>query len=257
MKTRILALTLIVALTSAIVCAGDNSTGGVSTEDNFPIVISPGGYAEGLNNVYGTIGQGIYDMLWFIALGAGNLNLQVEDAGIMGDTMLAVGGCIIGGPPSFMDWATSPDIINIDVPCADFALGFMLMGYIDVPGGFPAGYYWRADMGGGGGIVGTWDLYYDWGCTGSPSLTTWDFYPDGTFDDGQGASGTYTMVGDQLTATYSSGTVYTGTLSGTYMSGTMLGFSGQTGCWEAFKTALPSTEASQGDSGIDAAGNEK
>ena len=63
------------------------------------------------------------------------------------------------------------------------------------------------------------------------------------------------MAGDQLTATYSSGTVYTGTLSGTYMSGTMLGFTGQTGTWEAFKTAVPSTEASQDVSGMDAAGN--
>jgi len=71
----------------------------------------------------------------------------------------------MGGPASFLDFAVSPDIISFDVSCADFALGYMLVTYYDAPGGFPAGYYWRADMGGSPGcdIVGTWDLLYDWG----------------------------------------------------------------------------------------------
>jgi hypothetical protein len=257
MKNRILALTLIVALTSAIVCAGDNSAGGVSTEENFAFIIGPGEYAEGLNDLYGTIGQGYYDIVWFITLGAGNLHLEVEDCCIMGDTMVATGDLIMGGPAPFLDWATSPDIISINVSVPDFALGYMVTCYIDAPGGFPAGYYWRADMGcGPSDIVGTWDLIYDWDPPGSPSTTWWEFFADGTFIDGQGNGGTYTVVGDQLTATYSVGTVYTGTISGTYMSGTMLRWDGGlAGTWEAFKTSLPSTEASQDDSGIDADGN--
>jgi hypothetical protein len=146
MKTRILALTLIVALMSAVVCAGDNSTGGVSTEENFGFVISPGGYADGIGSLAGTIGQGYYDIVWFIVLGAGNLHLEVEDCCVMGDVMVASGQLIIGGPASFVDFAVSPDIISFDVGCPDFAIGMMMMCYYAAPGGLPAGYYWRAEM---------------------------------------------------------------------------------------------------------------
>ncbi|MHC4536173.1 MAG: lipocalin-like domain-containing protein [Planctomycetota bacterium] len=262
MKSRILALTislLIIASTSAIVCAGDNSTGGVSMEENFGFVISPGGYVEGTSILDGTIGQGYYDVIWFFVLGAGNLHLEVEDCCIMGDTMIAVGDLIIGGPAPFMGWATSPDIISMDVSCPDFALGYMLVYYIDAPGGFPAQYYWRADMGGGPvcDIVGTWDLWYDWHCIGVYLYADWSIYSDGTFSSSGGSTGTWTLVGDQFTLYYDEGPTYRGIVAPgcTYMSGTMEGVYGTTGCWESFKTALPSTEASQGGDSIDAAGN--
>lgn len=111
-------------------------------------------------------------------------------------------------------------------------------------------------MGGGPvDIVGTWELLYDWGCDGTVSSTMWYFYSDGTFEDGFGSYGTYNLDGDQLTATYSNGTKYYGTVAGNYMSGTMVGYTGSTGCWEAYKTALASpSSALEGDS-LDAAGN--
>jgi hypothetical protein len=253
MKNRILALALIVALTSAIVCAGDNSAGGVSTEENFGFVISPGGYAEGLNDLYGTIGQGYYDIVWFFVLGAGNLHLEVEDCCIMGDTMVAIGDLIIGGPASFLDWATSPDIITINVACPDFALGYMAVAYIDAPGGFPAGYYWRADMGGGPtcDIVGTWFKTFDWDCDGLNLGTVENYlYSDGTFASSGGSTGTWTLVGNQFNQYFDSGAHYWGTVdpSCIYMSGEMTSDSGlDWGCWWADKIALPSA-SSQGDS---------
>ncbi|MHC4533340.1 MAG: hypothetical protein ACYS6K_05250 [Planctomycetota bacterium] len=258
MKSRILALTLIVALTSAIVCAGDNSAGGVSTEANYAFVISPHGYAEGYSELDGTLGLGYYDIVWFMVLGAGDLNLEVEDCCFMGDTMVATGSLMIGGPASFMDWATSPDIISMDVSCPDFALGYMLVGYIDAPSGFPAGYYWRADM---GSVFGTWELRFDWYCDDKYiGVSMTNIYDDGTWDNDQGYSGTWTLVGDQFTQYYDdvmTMTIYEGTVTpdGTYMEGTMESVHGEIGCWWADKVAVPSTEASQGDSGRDAAGN--
>ena len=255
MKYRILALTLIVALTSAIVCAGDNSAGGVSPEENFAFAIDPGGYVEGYSELAGTIGQGYYDIVWFMVLGAGNLHLEVEDCCIMGDTMFATGNLIIGGPASYMDWATSPDIITFDITCPDFALGYMLVSYLDVPGGFPAGYDWRASM---GDIVGTWELWFDWYCDDKYiGVSMTNIYDDGTWDNDQGYSGSWTLVGDQFTQYYDMGTVYAGTVTPdrTYMEGTMESVHGEIGCWWADKAAVTSTEASQGNSGRDAAGN--
>ena len=256
MKSRILALTLIVALTSAIVCAGDNACG-VSTEENFGFLIAPGESVEGYSNLDGTFGQGYYDVVWFIVLGAGNLNLQVEDCCIMGDVMIGSGSLLIGGPASYADWCISPEIISLDVGCPDFAIGYLLMAYFDAPGGFPAGYYWRASMGGDYDVVGTWELWYDWECDGDPGITVTNIYADGTWNNDQLDTGTWTLFGDQFTQYYDMGTVYYGTVApgGTYMSGTMETTFGRKGCWEADKTALASNPASQGDSGDTAAGN--
>jgi hypothetical protein len=255
MKSRILAFTtclLIVASTSAIVCAGDNA-GGFSMAENYGFVISPGGYAEGFSSLDATIGQGDYDIVWFIVLGAGNLNLQVEDLYIPGDTMIASGQLLIGGPASFADWATSPDIISLDVGCPDFAIGLLIMAYYDCPGGFPAGYTWRASMF-DCDIVGTWDLTYDWSCNGTVGYAQWYIYADGTFATSTGYTGTWTLFGDQVTMYYDMGTTYWGTVASRciYMSGEMESATGTPGCWWADKTALASAETSPdevGDSG--------
>jgi len=264
MKSRILALTtclLIIASTSAIVCAGDNA-GGVRTEENFGFVISPGESVEGFSTLDATLGQGDYDIVWFIVLGAGNLNLQVEDLYIMGDVMIATGNLLIGGPASFTDWAISPDYISIDVSCPDFALGFLIMCYYDAPGGFPAAYTWRASLVGGGcDIVGTWEKRFDWGCDGTIEGTVLNYlYADGTFTSSGGSTGTWTLDGDQFNQYFDSGAHYWGTVSPncTYISGEMVGVDppALTGCWDADKIALPSTPpASQGGDSLDEDGN--
>ena len=256
MKSRILALTLIVVLTSTIVCAGDNACG-VRTEENLGFAISPGESVGGFSILDGTISQGYYDILWFIVLGAGNLHLEVEDCCIMGDAMLANGQLLIGGSTSYMDWAISPDIISLDVGCPDFALGMMIMGYLVAPGGFPAGYDWRAELSGGCDIVGNWEVRYDWGCDGSYSTSMNYLYADGTFCNSEGSCGTWTLVGDQFKKVFDNGTTYWGTVapSCTFMDGEMESSDGSLwGCWEADKTAVTSTEALEGDS-LDEAGN--
>ena len=264
MKSRILALTislLIIALTSAIVCAGGNSAGGVRTEENFGFVIAPLGYADGTGELDGTLSRGYYDIVWFIVLGTGKLKLQVEDAGIMGDTMIASGELLIGGPASFMDWARSPDIIRFVVKCPDFAFGYMLVCYYDAPYGFPAEYYWRADMGGVGYCpVGTWGMWVEVG-GGDPQYEEWYIYSDGTCMSDSGTTGTWTLCGDKFTLYASGDTEYRGTVAPgcIYMSGQIWTYIGYPidmwwywGDFEADK--LPSTSAaSQG--WLDEAGN--
>jgi len=100
-------------------------------------------------------------------------------------------------------------------------------------------------------VEGVWDLYYDWGCDGSPGLTWIEFFDDGTFTTGQGSSGTWTQVGNQVEWVFvPSGTTYTGTIDGDYMSGTM----GSNGCWEAFRTGSNLEGKGYTDNGVDASG---
>jgi hypothetical protein len=80
-------------------------------------------------------------------------------------------------------------------------------------------------------VTGTWSHWYDWGCDGSSSSTTWYINSDNTFANGEGSSGTWTLDGNEITLIFSSGTTYTGTVNGDYMEGTMVSFSGSTGCW--------------------------
>ncbi len=88
-------------------------------------------------------------------------------------------------------------------------------------------------------VVGSWNLYYDWDCDGSPMFAGYDYYGDGTFSSSGmiSATGTWTQVGNQVTHVFSNGTTYWGTLNGdgTRMDGTMLSFSGSTGCWYALR----------------------
>jgi hypothetical protein len=84
-------------------------------------------------------------------------------------------------------------------------------------------------------VVGTWQLSFDWDCTGQGQPGSFTFRPDGTFTDGGGSVGNYTLSGTQITLRYDNGTTYTGTVSGTTMSGEMVAFDGATGCWTATK----------------------
>jgi len=104
-------------------------------------------------------------------------------------------------------------------------------------------------------VLGVWDLYYDWGCVGIQGLTWIEFFDDGTFTTGQGSSGTWTQLGDQVEFVFvPSGTTYTGTINGDYMSGTMHNPSGSTGCWEANRTGSKLEGKGYTDNGVDASG---
>lgn len=62
-----------------------------------------------------------------------------------------------------------------------------------------------------------------------------NMYADYTWTSDEGYSGTWTKTGKDVVVTYASGTTYTGVLSANnqHASGTMVSFSGMTGCWTA------------------------
>jgi hypothetical protein len=105
-------------------------------------------------------------------------------------------------------------------------------------------------------VVGTWSLNYDWSCNGNDGTVTKYIYGDGTWEDSEGYSGTWTQVGNQVTIVYTSGTTYTGTINAaaTYMSGTMVSYTGATGCWDANRIATD-TDSSSGKGSPDSDGN--
>jgi hypothetical protein len=85
------------------------------------------------------------------------------------------------------------------------------------------------------GVVGTWNLTFDWSCAGNNQIGSFTFRNNGTFVDGENSPGTYTLTGTQIVIRYDNGTTYTGTVSGSTMSGQMVAFDGATGCWNATK----------------------
>jgi len=102
-------------------------------------------------------------------------------------------------------------------------------------------------------IVGLWNILYDWSCDGLPGSTWIEFFNGGTFNNGEGYSGTWTQNGNQVEFVYTNGTTYTGTFSGDTMTGTMDSLSGFTGCWDATRTSKAVNGGST-DNGVDASG---
>jgi hypothetical protein len=90
-------------------------------------------------------------------------------------------------------------------------------------------------------VVGEWDLYYDWNCTGTYyGPATIIFQPDGSYyayEDGGEGYGTWTMSAKTLDFIYSGypNAHYTGTTSSTHAEGTMSTDDGSRGCWYADK----------------------
>jgi hypothetical protein len=85
----------------------------------------------------------------------------------------------------------------------------------------------------GKSMKGTWNLSYDWGCTGFPGSTIWTVNKNGTFTAADGGGGPWTQSGKSVTLTYDGGgAVYVGKVTATTAKGTMSAF-GSTGCWTA------------------------
>lgn len=100
--------------------------------------------------------------------------------------------------------------------------------------------------------TGSWTLYYDWFCDGTPGVTSLSLNPDNTFTTGQAESGTWTQTNNQIDFTFTGGTVYTGYIAGAVMAGTSDAGGGQIGCWEALRP--PISTGSITDSGYSSAG---
>jgi len=103
------------------------------------------------------------------------------------------------------------------------------------------------------GVLGTWNLNYDWLCSGTYVQATITFNPNGTFSDSQGLSGIWSSHDTQILFQYnSSHTTYEGSIVESAVVGISSTFNGgqggQSGCWYAIKTtatARPSAEGTQ------------
>lgn len=92
-------------------------------------------------------------------------------------------------------------------------------------------------------ILGDWDLYYDWDCTGSyngPALVT--FFNDQTYVLSEGSDygyGTWYLAGSYFEFIFDTSphAYYVGYLDDTYtyLEGTMSTDDGSSGCWYAYK----------------------
>jgi hypothetical protein len=90
--------------------------------------------------------------------------------------------------------------------------------------------------------IGSWTLHFDWGPSGNYDWVSIYFNFDGTFAYLAGANdGTYSLVDDMITLRFKrqpeseNNTVYSGTASRNFMSGSMLSFDGKKGHWFAVK----------------------
>ena len=81
-------------------------------------------------------------------------------------------------------------------------------------------------------IVGTWNLFYSWNCTGDYAASTVTFNDDGTFNTGGGYTGTWKQRDIKVKWVFTSGTTYKGRQkSDNLLKGKMVSYTGLTGCW--------------------------
>lgn len=88
------------------------------------------------------------------------------------------------------------------------------------------------------GIIGRWQLTFDWDCDGSSDEDEIIFYDDGTFgDDDSVYLGEWTKSGQTIRWEHDEApsALYRGSIYGLYMSGTMSTNDGGSGCWTARK----------------------
>lgn len=101
-------------------------------------------------------------------------------------------------------------------------------------------------------FVGTWDLYYDWGCNNTYASTEITINSDGTFTwDSSTAGYWYEEDGCKIIFQFDGGTTYAGTKVGRAMLGMMGLTDGTTvnGCWYAVRqiSGIPSADANPRD----------
>jgi len=84
-------------------------------------------------------------------------------------------------------------------------------------------------------MEGLWTLHYDWGCVGSSSRVTIQFFGDGTFLTSENNTGTWSQDGCNVDWVYSNNTHYWGVMesNGLSMSGDMHSNWAGDGCWTA------------------------
>ena len=105
-------------------------------------------------------------------------------------------------------------------------------------------------------MVGLWELWYDWGCTGVPSWTTIQFFGDGTFLTGDANDGTWTQDGCDVDWVYWNGTHYWGVMddNGLHMEGDMWAAFPGDGCWSTDRSYSRKSESKEKKAKIGSSG---
>ena len=142
MVIAVLALCLTGMVSTVASGGGGNAVVGATPRGTLVYQMSPGDQISDSRNLYGLWQQGYKDVFFMINMGpdAGIWKIEIKDDGLMGDTMFAIK---IGEGGFEWNWATSPEYMYFDV--AHMEPGswvIVITGYIDAPGGFPAGYYY-------------------------------------------------------------------------------------------------------------------
>ena len=123
---------------------GANSKGGAGVDSmKYTYNLSPGDSFSDYNDL-NDVCPADYDTFIFILNGPGTFTMEVEDCCILGDTMGATGRI---AKQKVRGSATSPAIISIGpIQVAGRGFGILFVGYKDLPGGVPAGYYFRGAL---------------------------------------------------------------------------------------------------------------
>jgi hypothetical protein len=105
-------------------------------------------------------------------------------------------------------------------------------------------------------ITGNWTLFYDWDCDGSYSKTTMTVNNNGTWTNGEGASGLWVQVAGVFMFTFNnSETTYSGNFTSKSITDISTTFSGLQGCFYMLQQGVPTSFAAERVSGkMDAQG---
>lgn len=144
----IFVLGLLLSLAIMPVAAGGNSGGGSNIQVVQPQhhkeghVLIPGGFLSGGSTLY-KIAPLDWDGFSIDVAGPGNVWIGIVDCCIMGDTMAAYAK-LVGTGQVKAGIATSPGEIWLKFWVPSPQAIRVWVGYVDTPGGFPAGYNWFA-----------------------------------------------------------------------------------------------------------------
>jgi hypothetical protein len=106
-------------------------------------------------------------------------------------------------------------------------------------------------------VPGNWTLFYDWGCDGSYSKTPMTVNSNGTWSNGEGASGPWVQVAGMFMFTFNnSETTYAGNLASKCIAGISTTFGGLNGCFYMLQAGVPTTFTGERAAGkVNAQGN--
>lgn len=95
-------------------------------------------------------------------------------------------------------------------------------------------------------VTGDWTLFYDWGCDGSYSKTTFKVNTNGTFNTGEGSSGSWVQIAGMFVFKFKGiDTTYAGNLASKSITGVSTTFSGLNGCFYMLQKGVPTSFAAE------------